>query len=127
MRGSFDGDFFSQIKTVFSFFLKLIKNYIKSSESQVICLRAMEQFCLHRKDALTTARLCKLIMFLYEEDVLEDESIVNWYNNIKPLPQLMVFEDDPHEMAKQATLRKEDVLVKLIKWLEEAEEESDSD
>lgn len=68
-------------------------------------------------------------MMLYEEDVLEDDAIIDWYSNLKPLPQLMVFGDeslDP-DVQVQVQLRKEDVLVRFIKWLEEAEEESDSE
>ena len=125
MKGRLDGDFFSQLKTVFILFLDLIKNYIRSNESQILCLQAMEQFCLHRNDLLTTARLCKLTMFLYEEDILEDDSILDWYSNVRPLPHLMVFEGDC--MQSQSGLREDAVLVKLIKWLEEAEEESESD
>ena len=76
---------------------------------------------------MTTPRLCKLIMMLYEEDVLEDDAIFDWYSNVKPLPQLMVFGDESIEANSQVELRKEEVLVKFIKWLEEAEEESDSE
>lgn len=127
LKGRFEGDFFSQLKSIFTIFLNLIKNYIKSHDSQVMCLQALEQFSLNRKEMMTTPRLCKLIMMLYEEDVLEDEAIIDWYSNVRPLPQLLVFGDESVEADAQVKLRKEDVLVKFIKWLEEAEEESDSE
>lgn len=66
-------------------------------------------------------------MLLYEEGILEDESILEWYAIATPLPHLMVFEENPLQQGNQTDLRNEEVLKKFIKWLKEAEEESDSD
>ncbi|XP_064608515.1 translation initiation factor eIF2B subunit epsilon-like [Liolophura sinensis] len=93
--------------------LQLIKNYIKSVESQRDCLTALEELSLGNPSI--KAILVKLIHLLYEKDILMEQVIIQWY---KDIPQ---FEEKDAKMAVRQQV------APLIQWLQEAEEESDEE
>nr|XP_022323176.1 translation initiation factor eIF-2B subunit epsilon-like [Crassostrea virginica] len=84
----------------------LIMNYIKNEESQLDCLHALEDFALSNKTVNTV--LVKLLHILYDADVLSENVLIKWHRMDK--------EDEYKAIKKQVT--------PLIKWLEEAEEET---
>lgn len=57
-------------------------------------------------------RAGQVIHLLYEADVLDEDSLVEWYEELK---------EDESPLAKQASV------VKFFEWLQEASEESESD
>lgn len=103
--------------------LPLIKNYIRDTSSQSDCLRALEEYHVHRSTQFAVPHKVKMIKFLYDEDVLEEDSVLNWFSHLAPLPELIHPETKEEE---QRRVRQDPLLVRLINWFQEAEEESDS-
>ncbi|XP_022108135.1 translation initiation factor eIF-2B subunit epsilon-like [Acanthaster planci] len=95
--------------------LPVLQNYIKNAESQLDCLNSLEDYCLTSK--ATTAALPKLLLQFYEADVLSEEAILHWYSNTPS-------SDDAVASASRKQIRTQ--VQPFIKWLQEAEEESDS-
>ncbi|XP_076071502.1 translation initiation factor eIF2B subunit epsilon-like isoform X3 [Mytilus galloprovincialis] len=95
--------------------LPLLKNYIKpnSTEPQMDGLMALEEFSLQEPRINTV--LVKILHMLYDMDVLEEQVLFRWHKSI------------PHgeEVPERERLRKQ--VEPLIKWLQEAEEESSDD
>ncbi|PNF27949.1 hypothetical protein B7P43_G16441 [Cryptotermes secundus] len=86
----------------------ILQNYVRNSDAQDDCLQALEDM------AASTDTVCegllKLLHLLYDKDILGEDAILKWYNS-----------DDKSSTA--AALRKQ--VAPFIKWLEEADEESD--
>lgn len=98
---------FSALKSLLSKLKLLLMNYIKSAESQLDCLQALEESCLQWENLLCV--LAKVIHLLYDLDVIEEQVIHKWFAACKP--QSVKSHAEP-----------------FIKWLQVAEEESsDSD
>lgn len=114
------GDYGAKLMTVTVKLLPLIKNYIRDTRSQMDCLRALEEHHLHRSQQFSVSHNVKMIKFLYDEDVLEEDSVLKWFSEPAPLSKLI----HPETSAEaQLRVRKEQLLVRLINWLKEAEEE----
>nr|XP_034300396.1 translation initiation factor eIF-2B subunit epsilon isoform X2 [Crassostrea gigas] len=96
----------ANVKKNFVRYKPLILNYIKSEESQLDCLHALEYFALSNKTVSTL--LVKLLNILYDADILSEVVLIKWHNMEK--------EEEYKAIAKQ--------VAPLIKWLEEAEEET---
>ncbi|CAH1225813.1 EIF2B5 [Branchiostoma lanceolatum] len=93
----------------------LLKNYIRNSESQQDCLMALEEyFGTHLN---ISAVLVSVLNFLYNEDILEEDSILKWYRHTAPSSTV------PHKAQQQVRT----AATKFIQWLQEAEEESEED
>jgi translation initiation factor eIF-2B subunit epsilon len=92
--------------------LPLIKNYIKNMESQLDCLAALEEYCYNHPT--TVQILSKVISVLYDKDVLSEEAILRWFK-----------QDNEDNLEEHKEIREK--VYPLIKWLQEAEEESSSD
>ncbi|XP_019619649.1 PREDICTED: translation initiation factor eIF-2B subunit epsilon-like [Branchiostoma belcheri] len=93
----------------------LLKNYIRNSDSQQDCLLAVEEyFGTHLN---ISAVLVTLLNFLYNEDILEEDSILKWYRHPAPSSSL------PQKAQQQVRA----AAAKFIQWLQEAEEESEED
>ena len=58
----------------------------------------------------------KIIHHLYEKDVLEEELILNWFNQPCSLPD--------NEIEDQERLRSQKAVISYINWFNEAEEEA---
>jgi translation initiation factor eIF-2B subunit epsilon len=83
----------------------VFKNYIKGNSAMVDCLNAIIECC--EENEKIKLKLVKILHFLYNEDILSDDVIVSWY------------EDIDVDWVKKS-------LAKFIEWLEqESEEESD--
>ncbi|KAK6620768.1 hypothetical protein RUM43_011063 [Polyplax serrata] len=92
------------LKAVLSYFLPLLKNYVKTSEAQMNCLELLEEIC----DELGN-ELAKSLHFLYDNDIISEDAILEWHKNLSKGSPVI---------PKVAP---------LIKWLNEAAEESSSE
>lgn len=119
-----EGDYGNKLIKIARKLLPIVKNYIRDTSSQLDCLRALEEFHLHKPDRFSAHLNVKMIKFLYDEDVVEEDSVLEWFSEPAPLSELIHPETKEEE---QQRVRKENLLVKLINWLKEAEEESDSE
>ncbi|XP_062611312.1 translation initiation factor eIF-2B subunit epsilon-like [Saccostrea cucullata] len=109
LRESQDLDPGAQLVSVKKNFVKyssLIKNYIKGEESQLDCLHALEDFALSNSKVNTL--LVKILHTLYDLDILSEQVLIKWHN----LDKEEEYKAIKHQVAP------------LIKWLEEAEEET---
>jgi translation initiation factor eIF-2B subunit epsilon len=84
---------------------KVLKNYIKDEEAMHDCLSAIIESC--EDNEKLKPYVVKIMLFLYNEDVLTEDAILTWYDNVE------------QEWVKKS-------LKKFIEWLEqESEDESD--
>jgi len=102
--------YYTQLQSKLDYFLPLLKNYIKTTDSCEDCLSAIEDIA--KGEELLNTVIVKVIHHLYNMNVLSEESILKWHEK----------EEDTH-FAR--TVREK--ANKLIEWLKDAEEETDSD
>lgn len=102
----------------------LLKNYIRTQESQSICLVAIEEFYHHNSNRFTSTCLVKLLKWLYDEELIEEDTILDWFASSPCLPQLVLEETSK---GKSDALRKEKLLIQFVDWLKTAEEDSDEE
>uniref|UniRef100_A0A914V3J9 W2 domain-containing protein n=1 Tax=Plectus sambesii TaxID=2011161 RepID=A0A914V3J9_9BILA len=97
---------FNALKSLFDKWKPLLSNYYKTKESQVQAMLAIEDEVTARENLFGPC-LQKMVHYLYEVDVLSEEAILEWFEqlNDKLKPKLTNF----------------------IEWLKDAEEESDDD
>ncbi|XP_077285723.1 eukaryotic translation initiation factor 2B subunit epsilon [Arctopsyche grandis] len=94
---------------IYKIFQPIIGNYIKGIDAMVDCLKAVEESCV---DIQVKKNIAKIIHFLYENDVITEFSILKWHKSL---------------IEEQNPLSEIPALNKLIEWLNEASEESESD
>jgi len=102
--------YYTQLQSQLDYFLPVLKNYIKNMDSCEDCLSAIEEVA--KDEELLNTVVVKVIHHLYNENILTEESILKWHQK-----------KEDTQFAK--TIRKK--ADKLIEWLMDAEEESDSD
>ncbi|XP_066537082.1 translation initiation factor eIF-2B subunit epsilon [Hoplias malabaricus] len=90
----------------------VFKNYVKREQDHMDCLSALEEVFLEH-DSQWPA-LVKVLMTVYELEILEEDTIMRWFSQ-------------KTTTDKGQQLRKNQGLLKFIKWLEEAEESSEGD
>ena len=117
-------------------------NYIRSEESQTDCIYSIEVgydevnlslgfadvlnvfiTCMQKvsvADQCVRSSLVKILHHLYNNDVLSEEVILEWHRNPKTAA-----DDDQDDLATRQSIRKQ--VTSFITWLQEAEEESESD
>ncbi|XP_072051425.1 LOW QUALITY PROTEIN: translation initiation factor eIF2B subunit epsilon-like [Amphiura filiformis] len=105
-----------ELKKLLTKIVILLRNYYKSGESQLDCLTSLEDYC--HKCSTTLAVFPKVLHILYELDVLSEEVILRWHKNPANT-------DDAEVKSQQQNIRKQ--ANAFVTWLEEAEEESDSE
>ncbi|XP_072167243.1 translation initiation factor eIF2B subunit epsilon-like [Diadema setosum] len=101
------------VKKLFVRLKPLFSNYIKGTDSQRDCLNALEDYSLSCDSTATI--LVKLIHHFYDADILSEDVILKWYHGEV---------DDDRGRQRQEVRSK---VAPFITWLEEAEEESESD
>lgn len=106
--------FVASLKKIMNYLSPVFKNYNKSAQAQMECLNEIENYCLQNKHASDS--LIKILMMLYEDDVLAEEVILLWHS--KPPREVPDF--PAHITPKALRLSVE----KFTDWLQEAEEES---
>lgn len=96
--------------------LPVVRNYIRSDQSQCDCIYAIEEFFLTNEHSLKPIAFIKCIQYLYEKDLFDEDTILDWYSKPKSLPD--------HEIEQQKKLRTQKEVQMFVSWLQEAEEES---
>ncbi|XP_050437078.1 translation initiation factor eIF-2B subunit epsilon [Adelges cooleyi] len=101
--------YYSQLQSKLNYFLPLLKNYIKNVDSCEDCLLAIEDAA--KGEEMLNSVVVKVIHHLYETNVLSEESILKWHE-----------QNDTDPFGKNIREKTS----KLVEWLKEAEEETDS-
>jgi translation initiation factor eIF-2B subunit epsilon len=115
------------------FLLPLIKNYVRDETSQSDCLLALEEYYLCNKETFNASLLVKVIKFLYDNDILEEEVICEWFRDASGELSCLIHKlkeeevDEEKVNCQRLSLRKERLVKQFIQWLEEADEESSED
>nr|CAD7400472.1 unnamed protein product [Timema cristinae] len=102
-------NYWGQLRMQLGYFLPILVNYIRNQQAQEDCLQALEEVATSRKELRDS--LLKLLHLLYEQEILGEEAILKWHSS----PDL----DDPAATPLRTTVEP------FIKWLQEADEESD--
>lgn len=102
--------YYTQLQSKLDYFLPVLKNYIKSTDSCEDCLSAIEDVA--KGEELLNTVVVKVIHHLYDVNILSEESILKWHQK-----------EEDTQFSK--CIREK--LNKLIEWLKDAEEETDSD
>nr|XP_006816689.1 PREDICTED: translation initiation factor eIF-2B subunit epsilon-like [Saccoglossus kowalevskii] len=109
--------YLSALKTLLKQLSPVLQNYIKSCESQMDCLVALEEYCGSCENFAPI--IMQVIHYMYDQmEILQESVILSWYNQTSS-------SDEPHTRMKHQEIRKQ--VTTFVKWLEEADEESDSD
>lgn len=102
--------YFTQLQSQLNYFLPVLKNYIKNMDSCEDCLSAIEDVA--KGEEMLNTVVVKVIHHLYNENVLSEESILKWHQK-----------NEDSQFARNIRKKAD----KLIEWLKDAEEETDSD
>lgn len=102
--------FYAQLQSKLDYFLPVLKNYIKTTDSGEDCLSAIEDVA--KCEEMLNTVVVKLIHHLYDVNVLNEESILKWHQK-----------EEDTQFSKDIRIK----VNKLIEWLKDAEEETDSD
>jgi len=99
-------DYLTKLKPILKHFLPVLKNYIKKSTTQLECLRFLETYWTDHPKYIES--ITYIMKFLYDEEVLTEESLITWFNK-----------------SSNQTVKKH--VEAFIRWLQEADEESDEE
>ncbi|CAN7936902.1 unnamed protein product [Ixodes hexagonus] len=100
----------ARVKKCLVQFRPLLKNYVKDTESMLDCLTGLEEFVSAYEQYLPS--LAGILNWFYDEEVLSEDAIIHWFEK-----------KDPSGAESHHAVRK--AVAKFVKWLQEAEEESD--
>ncbi|XP_055855963.1 translation initiation factor eIF-2B subunit epsilon-like [Episyrphus balteatus] len=95
----------SAINQVLSRLGMVVSNYIKSDDSMLDCLKAIQEYC--EEQPALRAKVAQIIHYLYDKEFVSEEAIRMWHNEL----------DDDSEWLKAP-------LQKLIEWLGQSSEGS---
>lgn len=96
----------------------LLSNYIKKRNEQLDCLHTIEEFVIEHEPALCI--LTPVVQYLYQEDLLAEEVILEWYE-----AQIDDDDEEEDEEEREQHLRVRNKIKAFVTWLKEADEESD--
>lgn len=102
--------YYAQLQSKLDYFLPILKNYVKNSDSCEDCLSAIEDVA--KGEELLNTVVVKVIHHLYNVNILSEESILKWHQK-----------KEDSQFAKKIRER----INKLVEWLQDADEETDSD
>jgi len=102
--------YYTQLQSKLDYFLPVLRNYIKTTDSCEDCLSAIEDIA--KGEELLNTVIVKVIHHLYNMNILSEESILKWHEK-----------EEDTQFAKNIREKAN----KLIEWLKDAEEETDSD
>ena len=104
------------VKNAISYFERLLQHYIKGPDAQISVLQALVECAVQQVNSMTI--FPKVIILLYDADVIEEGSITSWYLKLQKA-------DHGFSAAKlQEILGR---LKPVMEWLENAEEETSGD
>ena len=104
--------FFSYAQKSFTHYQPLLSHYIKDSRTQLSVLQCLTD-CACQGNSSILAFLPKIVLLLYNLDIIEETAIVSWNDGLS---------------RAERTLQQEEILQKMrpvIEWLQNAEEESE--
>jgi eIF4-gamma/eIF5/eIF2-epsilon len=145
---------FSEVQSALKTLLPVLRNYYRSEESQLDAIFAIEECAVNYVDlprhqpygTFLNDSVMKILNFLYDEDILPEDLILKWHNlpakaHVKQFLPFFLHEPllsprrrqpsggDLNEEDIGSLIRKIEALKKklepFIKWLQEAEEESE--
>lgn len=117
--------YLEHITSALNHLIPLLNNYTKSTESQKDCLSSIEHFAVSNPTFCSANVLVRILLKLYESDVLTDEIIIDWHQQVLPFPPPLNTNADFE--SRQQTIRSSKPLVKLIDWLQQEQDESSDD
>ena len=106
------------VKNAISHFETLLQHYIKTDKIQSSALLTLTECATQHPNVL--AILPKVILHLYNADIIEEEPIMDWYTHLQGSTSPSVVSGS----KKQELLTN---MKPIIEWLENAEEESSED
>jgi len=101
------------LKKIFLMIISIFAKYVTSPKDQASFLSALEDGCIAHPHAFASFQTLVHVMYEHEDEIISEEVILKWFKTSTGLTEEMV------------TIRKQ--TEPFISWLEEAEEESDSD
>ncbi|XP_011497892.1 PREDICTED: translation initiation factor eIF-2B subunit epsilon [Ceratosolen solmsi marchali] len=125
-----NAEYYKILKTMLNFFKPIIVNYIKTPNAQEDCLRAIEDVASSSQE-LILPYVLNLLHFFYDNDILFEEKIIEWYeqdcDDIQDTSQDC--DSDNEDCLKQESKKNiaraiRNTVAPFIKWLREAEEDS---
>ncbi|KAE8740661.1 hypothetical protein FOCC_FOCC013809 [Frankliniella occidentalis] len=102
--------YLTQLWQMLTYFMPILKNYIKNPVAQIDCLQALKEVAGAESEMLSG--VVKFLKVLYDQDILSEELILKWHSDLKTDPE-------SKDLCR--------VAAPFIKWLEEAEEESEEE
>ena len=100
----------------------ILKNYMRTSneQAQIRLLNQLDLICLEYIHPIGE-RILNILHYLYDHDVVDEERILQWYENKQEQIKKDSFEMNPEEKVYY------DKLKQFIEWLQNAEIEEDDD
>lgn len=96
------------LKKTIDYFAPIVANYVKTEDAQLDCLRAMEESARTIDELRDFVK--HLLHLFYDRDILSEEKILQWFYE----------EDETGDIVRTS-------VKPFVKWLEEAEEDSDDE
>ncbi len=72
-------EYWAALLPIVKHFKPVLENYLKNNQSQLDSLEAMEEYGVHHAELAQA--VFQALHFLYEQDVLSEEAILEWYEN----------------------------------------------
>ncbi|KFB49935.1 hypothetical protein ZHAS_00017968 [Anopheles sinensis] len=94
------------LRKLLAYFGIVFKNYIRDKDAMLDCLKAFEE--MSQSYEFIRAKLVQLVHFLYEGDLVSEEVIIRWYDEVED------------ETLKSA-------FSKFVEWLNESSDDDDDD
>ncbi|XP_075158274.1 eukaryotic translation initiation factor 2B subunit epsilon [Haematobia irritans] len=103
------GNVLVEINAVLKQLGPVMTNYIKSEESMMDCLKALED--IYVENEKVREKISQIVHYLYDKDFVSEEAILAWHEDL--------------DLEEYANLHKS--LQKLIEWLQQSSDEDDDD
>ncbi|GLV37109.1 eukaryotic translation initiation factor 2B subunit epsilon [Carabus blaptoides fortunei] len=99
--------YLSSLRSLLTYFTPILVNYVRNESAMTDCLQAIEEVA----DTCSELNECvvKVLHWCYDKDILSEDSIVQWHSKLNTMSRLYI-KTQP-----------------FIQWLQEADEESESD
>jgi translation initiation factor eIF-2B subunit epsilon len=122
-------EYYKILKTMLTFFKPIINNYIKTQNAQEDCIRAIQDAAWSNQELILPC-VQNLLHFFYDNDILFEEKIIEWYEQDYNDYQDTTNDcDSDNDNLKQESKSKlattiRSTVAPFINWLKEAEEDT---
>ena len=113
-------ELFHYVKNAVSHLEPLLQHYIKGKEMQLNVIQVLAERAEQYANALVI--FPKVVLLLYEADVLDESSIMEWYSRLQS--------SEHSSLGTLSPTKKQELITSIkpvVEWLKNAEEESTSD